>query len=258
MRDRATRSGRAAGLDDDAFGASSRTLRARLMARVRRHPVDSFGLSMMITLVLTTLVNALFLQSGKHPAPMHAVAAVVPRETTGSVIAMPRPRPATEALAAEPAVPPSRPPYTVIADIQRELARKGFYDGPIDGVNGPRLQAAVRSFAHAAGLKPGAEPDEDLLAILALSPAHASPGREKTDPKKTQSAVPELPPSRVRAVQRALADFGYGQLKTTGVFDPATKAAIEKFERERRLPVSGRLSERLVRELGSVTGRPIE
>ena len=60
------------------------------------------------------------------------------------------------------------------------------------------------------------------------------------------------------AVQRTLAEFGYGQIKLTGVFDEATKAAVEKFEREHRLPVTGRISDRLMRELAAMTGRPLE
>ncbi|MEX0752398.1 MAG: peptidoglycan-binding domain-containing protein [Xanthobacteraceae bacterium] len=59
------------------------------------------------------------------------------------------------------------------------------------------------------------------------------------------------------AVQRALAEFGYGQVKADGLPGPETSAAIEKFERERNLPVTGQLSERLARELAAMTGRPI-
>ncbi len=55
-----------------------------------------------------------------------------------------------------------------------------------------------------------------------------------------------------------LTDFGYGQIKPTGVADPETRAAIEKFEREHGLPVTGQMSDGLVRELGAMTGRPLE
>ena len=65
-------------------------------------------------------------------------------------------------------------------------------------------------------------------------------------------------PTRVMAVQKALSDFGYGQLRPSGVLDEATSAAIEKFEREHRMPVTGRLSERLVSALAAVTGRPLD
>jgi hypothetical protein len=49
-------------------------------------------------------------------------------------------------------------------------------------------------------------------------------------------------------VQRALSEFGYGQIKSTGTL----------FERQRNLLITGRLSERLIRELSAVTGRTLE
>ena len=63
---------------------------------------------------------------------------------------------------------------------------------------------------------------------------------------------------RVAAVQRALTEYGYGQLKPTGVVGADTQAAILKFERTRRLPVTGQVSDRLVRELAAMIGHPIE
>ncbi|HYZ44182.1 MAG TPA: peptidoglycan-binding domain-containing protein, partial [Xanthobacteraceae bacterium] len=63
---------------------------------------------------------------------------------------------------------------------------------------------------------------------------------------------------RVVALQRALAEYGYGQIKPSGIIDAETQAAIEKFERERRLPITGQASDRLVRELAAMTGRPLE
>jgi hypothetical protein len=63
---------------------------------------------------------------------------------------------------------------------------------------------------------------------------------------------------RVAAVQRALTDYGYGQLKPTGTVGSDTLAAIQKFERERKLPVTGQVSDRIVRELSAVTGRAID
>jgi peptidoglycan hydrolase-like protein with peptidoglycan-binding domain len=62
----------------------------------------------------------------------------------------------------------------------------------------------------------------------------------------------------VAAVQRALTEYGYGQLKPTGTVGSDTLAAIQKFERERKLPVSGQMSDRLVRELTAMIGRPID
>jgi hypothetical protein len=63
---------------------------------------------------------------------------------------------------------------------------------------------------------------------------------------------------RIAAVQRALTEYGYGQLKPTGVVGTDTQAAIQKFERDRKMPVTGQLSDKLIRDLTVLTGRPIE
>ena len=65
------------------------------------------------------------------------------------------------------------------------------------------------------------------------------------------------PSPRVTAVQRALSEYGYGQIKPTGVVDEATSTAIQKFEREHKLPVTGRVSERLVSQLTALVGHPL-
>jgi Putative peptidoglycan binding domain len=63
---------------------------------------------------------------------------------------------------------------------------------------------------------------------------------------------------RVATVQRVLTEYGYGQLNATGTVGADTQAAIQKFERERKMPVTGQMSDRLVRELTIVTGHPID
>jgi hypothetical protein len=66
------------------------------------------------------------------------------------------------------------------------------------------------------------------------------------------------PSPRIVAVQRVLSNYGYGQIKPSGMLDDATSQAIEKFERERKLPVTGRVSDRLVSELAAMTGHSVE
>jgi hypothetical protein len=79
------------------------------------------------------------------------------------------------------------------------------------------------------------------------------------EPKHNDPIAELIAPSkRVLAVQRALADFGYGQIKPTGEYDANTRLAIEKFERDHRLTVTGQVSDRLVRELAAMTGRLLE
>jgi len=66
------------------------------------------------------------------------------------------------------------------------------------------------------------------------------------------------PSPRIAAVQRTLSDYGYGQIGPSGILDDATSTAIEKFERERKLPVSGEVSDRLVRALSIMAGHPLQ
>jgi hypothetical protein len=64
--------------------------------------------------------------------------------------------------------------------------------------------------------------------------------------------------AKIAAAQKALSKLGYAALKSDGVIGPGTRQAIEKFERDRRLPVTGELGPRTVRELSAQAGMPIE
>ena len=108
-----------------------------------------------------------------------------------------------------------------------------------------------------------------------LKPADLAPARVAPAPALQQAVAVPVPvpaPSRrndpiadligssprIQAIQRVLSEFGYGQVKPTGVLDAATGEAISKFEREHKLPVSGRVSDKLVSALGAMAGHPIE
>lgn len=190
---------------------------------------------------------------------------VVGEEITGPPplpVASPKVRaPEPELPKVEPAAPATpRPRNEIIADIQRELSRRGFYDGTVDGVHGPKTDAAMRDFEQAAGLKPGSEPNDVFLRALTRSQAKASTAAAAAQPSRNDPIAELIAPSskRVLAVQRALAEYGYGQIKPNGTFGPETKDAIEQFERARKMPVTGQISPRLVRELSALTGRPLE
>jgi peptidoglycan hydrolase-like protein with peptidoglycan-binding domain len=95
-------------------------------------------------------------------------------------------------------------------------------------------------------------------ATASLQAAQAVPLPQPA-PRRNDPIAELLGPSpRILAVQRVLSEFGYGQIKPSGMLDDATSAAIEKFEREHKLPVSDRVSDRLVSALAAMTGQPIE
>jgi len=97
------------------------------------------------------------------------------------------------------------------------------------------------------------------VKTASLTPPLPVPRPTPAQPARYDPIAEILGPSkRVMSIQRALADFGYGQIKVTGVINPETEAAIEKFERERKLPITGQISDRLARELAAMTGRPLD
>jgi hypothetical protein len=157
----------------------------RLRSTVARRPVDSLAFAAAVAASLVVVVNALFLQSGAHPAPFFA------NTTASSPVTDSRPKAAeSPAPIRQVAIPPAAQPV-----------------------------AARRN-----------DPIADLIA----------------------------PSPRVAAVQRALSEFGYGQIKPSGLLDEQTSAAIEKFEREHKLPVTGRVTDRLVGDLAALVGHPLQ
>ena len=211
---------------------------------ISQHPREFVAIVLAGVATLAIFVNALFLQHGPHPAPIFAT----------------RPSLAAPARTAAPQAAPDAGTQRaqVVSDIQRELARHGFYDGVIDGVWGARTDAATRDFLTAAGLKLNPDAGDTLLRAIATSNVRGGAGNAAAPPHNDPIAELIAPTQRVLAVQRALADFGYGQVKPTGVVGADTQAAISKFERDHRLPVTGQISDGLVRELSAMTGRPLE
>lgn len=225
-------------------------------AVITRHPRESVGILMAAIAVLTIFVNALYLQNGPHPAPIFA--------TRPLLVAAPPAIPVRSRVAAPVQSQPAAIEVPVlnrvqlIAEIQRELARRGFYDGTADGVWGAKTDSGAREFLQVSGLRANPEASEDLLRALRTAKpkeiSAAAVGPVRNDPIANLIA----PSKRVLSIQRALSDFGYGQIKPTGAYDPETRTAIEKFERDHKLPITGQISDRFVRELAAMTGRPLE
>lgn len=244
---------------------------------------DLVALALAGAAVCGILVNAMFLQKGPHPAPIFSAKPVAvqpgqassvspakPIRTIGTdptgALALPRARPQeVEPAKVETATQKTeiaaaaRSRLELLADIQKELGKRGFYEGNADGVYGPKTDAAIREFEQSAGLK-HAEPSEQLLRAIMQSSAKAKPVTTASAPRHDPIAELIAPSAsrRIVSVQRALSDFGYGQIKPTGTLDAPTQEAIKQFEHSKKMPVTGQISSRLLRELSATTGRPLE
>ncbi len=207
--------------------------RGLLMQIIFHSPKDTLAGALALTAVLAIVVNAVFLQAGRHPSPLFGTLlplAKNPPSAVHRVAALPSAQPQQPGAPVQPTASPMPRPRPVEAE-----ARPGDPLG--------NLVRATSAPAAPAGQAPRPP---------ATIPAAAAPAIGEPAPSTNLSS------QRVAAVQRALTDYGYGQLKATGTVGADTQAAIQKFERERKLPLTGQVSERLVRELGLATGRSFE
>jgi hypothetical protein len=193
-----------------------------------RSPKDMVAGAVAFAAVSAIIANALFLQAGRHPSPMF-----------GSVVAIP-----AAALAPANPLPRPRPVEADSSLLEPKLAEpKSAEPKPAE----PKAADPLANLVKATSAAPVAPP----TIVRPSAPIPAS--------SRTETIANSAPISRrVAAVQRALTEYGYGQLKPTGTVGSDTQAAIQKFERERKLPMTGQMSDRLVRELTAVIGRPID
>jgi peptidoglycan hydrolase-like protein with peptidoglycan-binding domain len=105
-------------------------------------------------------------------------------------------------------------------------------------------------------IEPHAAPPVHQASLPAAPPAPSAPLPPAAVPAPSRAVVPST--RQVAALQHALSDFGYGQLKQTGVFDAETRAALQRFERAHNLPVTTELSDAVKREFTKLTGRELD
>lgn len=201
-----------------------------LAMRVLLHsPKDLVAGLLAAAAVCAIVANALFLQAGRHPSPMFG----------GNVVTLPAPQPAV----ASP-LPRPRPV---------ELAARPVEPDPVESK--PVADARNTDVRNADARNSDAMTN---LVVKSTGAPAAAPANVMRPPASIPAPAQTAGARRVAAVQRALTQYGYGQLKPTGAVGADTQAAISKFEHARKLPVTGQMSDRLVRELAAMTGHPID
>ena len=223
---RRRRGAAAAAVEED----SERALALRILLY---SPKDTIAALLALTAVSAIIANALFLQHGPHPAPMFgSVVQIPPVGPAASNPLLPRPRPA-EADASEPTLVEPR------ANELRPPERKAVDVRTADPLGNLVKSTTTGSLSSSTSAPPPAA--SSVVRLPAPIPAVQITGSR-----------------RIAAVQRVLTEYGYGQLRATGTIGADTQAAIQRFERDRRLPVTGQVSERLVHELSAMIGHPID
>ncbi|MEN3233558.1 peptidoglycan-binding protein [Methylobacterium ajmalii] len=237
--------------------------------RILRHPAGIVGGLLALGAVAAVAANALSFQTGRHPAPLFAKASpdkapsdgkgpdgkdLGGKDTAGKI---PADRLAPDTRAAQAAG--ELPPRAAKPDVSKP-----------DGIG-----ALLRDDRTTASLGPKAEPTRAAKA----APGRETAGREiqgREAPAKAASHAPVRearasepkasalhaaapatglvkPDRSVAYAQRALIKLGYGPLTVDGIAGPTTRAALARFERERRLPGAS-VARRTLQELEARSG----
>ena len=137
--------------------------------------------------------------------------------------------------------------------IQRELKSKGYETGAVDGVPGLVTRGAIMAYESDTGLPLTGEPRQALLQHIVLGPVQAR-STEKGDPTQPGPEAEAV----IRAVQRAFRQLGYMTTLPDGRLNDATRRAIRKFELDRKLNETGRISGELLAKLASLAGDALQ
>lgn len=274
----------------------------RIAGRViARHPSIAGGTASFLVIFGFVAANAVWYQPGAHPAPLFST-----RDRLASMkkVSVAVGKPAAAGLtidgliaASQPArkgarqSPDSRqtasiPPATgkaagdpLIVGIQKALAEREFYLGPIDGRDGVATRASIEAFEAATSRpltgvpseallaairathrravaiprsRPGDQPasgDDEIASILA-TPVSSRPPTPKPAPAARSGR--SMPSNLVAQIQTGLRNIAYSNVAVDGIAGEQTKAAIRNFEKNYRLPQTGEPNERVLDKLKSI------
>jgi hypothetical protein len=193
----------------------------RILGVLSDHPQRAFAGFVFGSVALAISANALVFQTMRHPAPFFQDRAVALNRLVSGAGNLSTGSSATT-------LPPVRP----VA---------------------PLSEVALLPPAPSSVISPASKPAPRRDSIgdwLAAPDSASTTGSNKGSSDRIVVESAKIPLN----AQRALVRLGYGPLTPDGRVGPETKRAIERFERDHRLPVTGELNPRVLRELTVQTG----
>jgi peptidoglycan hydrolase-like protein with peptidoglycan-binding domain len=157
-----------------------------------------------------------------------------------------------------------------IVEMQRALISRNLYQGPADGVWGPKTESAVRNFQTQKGIEATGEPNEPTARALGLdmgsmdrqtvsgtdapAPAGTAPAisQPKIEDASTNVKLESLSVEQARELQQRLQLLGYYRGTVDGKVGEGTRVALQHyFQRQAELARQGVISNATIGMFGT-------
>lgn len=224
---------------------------------MRDRPLLSLGAAVSLVVMTAVSANALMFQPERHPGPIYTTRAPIATEVPVVETAAVKTRPEIAAPVVD------RTERELLRGLQQALADRGFYDGAVDGIAGSRTRAAIKAFQSKQSMDATGEASIALLmkvvetpmrrAAPVPAPSYASP----VLPDRVETATAAGPdvsdnPDLVQAIQSGLKSYGYDELVVDGKMGTQTRSAIQRFELDYSLPITGVPNRRVLDKLQQI------
>ena len=227
-----------------------------LSAILNQSPALLAGAGLSLIVMTAVIVNAVWFQPVKHPAPMFETRAVAPPKVK-RVVKAPKP---LETAAAR------KMNEDMLREVQAALSVRGYYNGKVDGLFGSRTKSAILGFQRDHSYEPDGKPSVRLLTQILMS-ASARPGdvpvpkpvtvTTKRITKPVAANTSEAAPATtadplVARIQAGLKNYGYDDLKVDGKQGSRTRTAIQRFQLDFGMKITGEASDRVLQKLQDI------
>jgi peptidoglycan hydrolase-like protein with peptidoglycan-binding domain len=240
----------------------------QFMLGLLNHPRLCVGATLSLAVIGAVFVNAIWYQTGMHPAPLFAT-----RTLDGGPFSKPTAISRNMASAAREDVASNSSARNqsgeLLREVQTALSVRGYYSGKLDGVYGSRTQQAITDFQGDHSLTQNGQSSLRLLTEVLLS-ASSRP-QEVPVPKLVQIAETPIKVKTVKVsaakpvehvdglvaqIQSGLRTYGYDDLVVDGHMGQQTATAIQRFQLDYGMKITGEPSDTVLdklRDIGAYT-----
>ncbi|GAA5103510.1 peptidoglycan-binding domain-containing protein [Bartonella jaculi] len=143
--------------------------------------------------------------------------------------------------------------------MQKKLAKLGLYDGPLDGVEGPKTRRAIALWKQQTARKTqnsisSNQKTDEIAVLIKRSEMEMANETIKTKdmPHSKETVLLEPSAADIIQVQKALRAFGNHEVIITGVEDQKTIEALKEFQKMFDLPLTGKINRTVLTKMREV------